>query len=151
MERRFMPNLLDFPARGKVITVKDSTVVFNPAGTTYQLHLVSPGYAGPLDKPVGAIIRVTARKVYTVPSGGNFIAPILGPPRIIQGRVKYADEKNLVVQAGANVVVDLPAAETSIDLDNGQIAVGTMVNVVALPGARFTLADAANPVPQTVR
>jgi hypothetical protein len=135
---------MDFPARGKVIGVKDSGIIFAPINTNYELHLAVGGqYAGPLKQPVAGIVRVTARKVYTVPSGGNFISPIFGPPRIVQGRVLYLDEKNMVMRAGLPVVVDLPTAESAIDLDNGLITVGMMVNVVALPGARFSLAEPA--------
>jgi hypothetical protein len=138
-----MGNLNDHPARGKVISFKDSTVVFAPANTKYELHLATGGaYSGPTNKPIQAIVRVTARKMYTVPSGGNFIAPIFGPPRILQGRVLFTDDKTMVIHAGLPVVVDLPSAETAIDLDNGQVTVGTMVNVVALPGARFSLVEA---------
>jgi len=90
---------------------------------------------------VEVLIRVMARKVYTVPSGGNFVQPIVGPPRIIQGRVRHLDDRQLVVQASANFIVDLPAADSAIDLDNGLITLNTMVNVVALPGA--TLEPAA--------
>jgi hypothetical protein len=91
----------------------------------------------PLNKPVELRIRVQARKVYTVPSGGNFVAPIFGPPKTIQGRVRWADEsgQRLVVHAGVPVLVELPPADSGIDLDEGPITVGRMVNVVALPGA----------------
>jgi hypothetical protein len=141
----------DFTARGKVSSADAGVVVFHPANTTYQMHLgISGGYSGPLNKPISATVRVTAAKVYTVPSGGNFIAPIYGPPRIIQGRVVRVDDKSMVVHAGLPILVELPAADSAIDLDNGQIAVGTMVNVVALPGAKFSLAEPANhPVAQT--
>ena len=131
---------------GKVIAVRDEgkTVVFAPRGTSYELHLkaVTP-YTGPLNAPVDAIIRLTARKVYTVPSGGNFITPIMGPPKIVQGRVRSANDRELVIRAGANFVVTLPAADSAIDLANGPIAINTMVNVVALPGATFELAGTA--------
>src|SRR5262245_39720228 len=90
---RGMSHLMDFPARGKVIEVRDRTVVFQPQGTTYQMHVTTEDrYAGPLHEPVVANIRVNARKVYTVPSGGAFIQPIFGEPRIIQGRVRFADD-----------------------------------------------------------
>ncbi|HEV8292608.1 MAG TPA: hypothetical protein VGP94_11825, partial [Tepidisphaeraceae bacterium] len=82
-------------------------------------------------------IIVSARKIYTVPSGGNFIQPIFGPPRIIQGRVKYLDEKEMVVQAGAPIIVQLPVEEDAYDLASGDLMVASLVNVVALPGARF--------------
>jgi hypothetical protein len=132
----------DFPARGKIIEVNGDRIVFAPSNTTYQLHLVKSGGAAVevSDRPVEIFIRVNARKVYTVPSGGNFIQPIFGPPRIIQGRVKFADERTIVVHAGVPVICELPAADTAIDLDEGLIQVGRMANVVALPGATFQLA-----------
>jgi hypothetical protein len=123
--------------RGKVIAVKDGVVHLAPAGTNYEMHLVAPDYSPAAGAPAQGTIRVTARKVWTVPSGGNFIAPIFGPPRTIQGRVRALDERSMVVQAGVPILVELPADETGYDLASGPIAVGVMVNVVALPGARF--------------
>jgi hypothetical protein len=124
-------------AWGKVISAKDGLVVFNPAGTSYELHLACPTFDGPLNKPVKAMIYLTARKIYTVPSGGNFVSPIFGPPRMVQGMVRAADERSLVVHAGCPFYVDLPAADSGIDLSNGPISVSRMVNVVCLPGARM--------------
>ena len=124
-------------ARGKVTGTRDGVVVFAPAGTNYELHLIAPGYAGPIGSLTEGEIRVTARKVWTVPSGGNFIAPIFGTPRTIQGRVRALDERSLVVHAGAPIVVMLPDDPNVIDLPNGPIRAGAIVNVTALPGARF--------------
>ncbi len=135
-----MPSPTDFPARGKIIEVRDSTVVFQPTGTNYQLHLEFTGERPQIStQPIECFIRAEARKVYTVPSGGNFIQPIFGPPKIIQGRVKYADPQTIVVHAGTPIVCQLPAADTAIDLSEGKIRVGHMANVVALPGARIEL------------
>jgi hypothetical protein len=130
---------MDYAARGKVTGIKDGSVVFTPAGTNYRLYLAADSYTGPVNKPISATVRVTARKVYTVPSGGNFIAPIFGQPRTLQGRVLQASDKTLVIHAGLPVVVELPSSDTAIDLDNGSISVGSIVNVVAMPQARFTL------------
>lgn len=128
----------DFPARGKVIEASNDRIVFAPTGTSYQLHLAPAGkYAGPLNTPISAVVRVKARKVYTVPSGGNFIQPITGEPRIVQGRVVWLSEKQVMLRAGTHVLVALPADDSAIELGNGEIAVGSMVNVVALPGATF--------------
>jgi hypothetical protein len=127
-------------AAGKVTAVMDGQVVFSPANTSYELHLKSPSYAGPMNKPVKGTVRVTARKVWTVPSGGNFIAPIFGTPRIVQGRVRAMTARQIVVQAGTLVLVDLPDDDIVYDLATGPIAVGTLVNVTALPGASFDLA-----------
>jgi len=41
----------------------------------------------------------------------------------------------VVIRAGAVVVVELPAADDALDLQEGPIAVGSIVNVVAEPGA----------------
>jgi hypothetical protein len=40
-------------------------------------------------------------------------------------------------------VVELPAAESAIDLPEGPIALNTMVNCTILPGATFELAGTA--------
>ena len=134
----------DFPARGKITEVRGGIVVFQPSNTNYQLHLEFTGDAKPevSAQPIHCLIRVDARKVYTVPSGGNFIQPIFGPPRIIQGRVKYADNNTLVVQAGVPVICTLPGEDSAIDLAEGRIRIGHMANVVALPGARIEVLGA---------
>ena len=132
----------DFATPGKVTAVKDGGVVFVPANTSYELHLAAPSYGGPVGKPVKGVVRVRARKVWTVPSGGNFIAPIFGTPRIIQGRVRELGAGHMVVQAGALVRVELPNDEIVYDLADGPITVGRLVNVTALPGAAFEVGAA---------
>jgi len=124
-------------ASGKVTRAEDGTVVFNPTGTRYELRLAAAGFTGPIGKPVKALIRATARKIYTVPSGGAYITPIFGPPRIVQGFVRQGDERTiLVVAGGCPFLIDLPPAEAAIDLDDGPMYKGKMVNVVCEPGAR---------------
>jgi len=139
-----MADVRDFPAMGKVTGTKDGRVVFNPANTNYEMHLgVSSPYSGPMNKPIEAIIRVTARKLHTVSSGGNFIAPIFGPPKTLQGRVRYLDQRLIVLHAGVPLVVQLPAADAALDLASGPISVGSLVNILALPGATFELLQTA--------
>ncbi len=137
-----MAKASDFPAIGVVLEKKadDLSVVFRPRETTYEIELLAKNYDGPIGQRVEGHIRLSARKVYTVPSGGNFISPIFGTPRIVQGRVKSLDEKEMVVQAGTPVIVELPKEESAYDLVRGDLTVGSLVNVVALPGARFELA-----------
>ena len=130
------------PAKGKVVEAKPGRIIFRPRGTNYELHLdVDGGYGGPLKKPVLGVVRVKARKLYTVPSGGNFVVPILGQPRIIQGRVMAMSESQIVVHAGGPVLVDLPDDGHAVDLANGPLAEGSIVNVVAFPGATFEPAE----------
>lgn len=126
-----------FFSRGKVTAVTDDVVHFVPSGTNYELHLVAPNYAGTVGALAEGTIRVRGRKIWTVPSGGNFIAPIFGTPRTIQGRVRAVRENSIVVHSGTPIVVDLPASDAAFDLVNGAIAVGAMVNIMLMPGAAF--------------
>ena len=135
-----MSKTTDFPAVGKVLSRDDASVVFNPLNTNYEWKLQVANYGGPVGQRVEGFISVTARKIYTVPSGGNFVQPIFGPPRIIQGRVKYLDETQLVIHASTSIIVQLPADQNAFDLANGDLMVGSLANVVALPGASFALA-----------
>ena len=133
----------DLAAKGTISHVQDATtgqmnVVFNPNGTNYLVQASAADAAAiPADRLLKGVIRVRARKVYTVPSGGAFVQPVFGSPRIIQGRVMSLDERSLVVKAGAVFVVELPTGQDTIDLHTGAIAAGSLVNVVALPGATF--------------
>jgi hypothetical protein len=138
-----MASIWDYPAKGKVIEIRGSLIVFQPANTTYHLHLAGPAYAGPLNTPVELLIRANARKLWTVPSGGNFIAPITGTPRTIQGRVRYIEGQTIVVQAGVPVAITLPANESGVDLNNGALGVASMINAMVMPGVSYELAPAA--------
>jgi hypothetical protein len=123
-----------------VIRVSADSVVFQPMDTNYELQLVTKGkYDGPVNIPINVQVRATVRKLLTVPSGGAFISPIFGPPKTVQGRVKHVEEGVIVVQAGMPFVLELPSADHQLDLNNGPITVGHMVNAIVLPGATFAL------------
>ncbi len=133
----------DFPARGNLVRAEPGAVVLNPVSTNYEIKLTSPAdYSGPVAGRVDGYVRATARKVWTVASGGNFVAPIFGPPRIVQGRVRYLDQTTMVVSCGLMVIVSLPASDSAFDLTSGGLAVGSLVNVTLLPGASFEPATA---------
>lgn len=140
-----MPSVTDFPARGKIIAMQESAVVFSPANTNYELRLDARRSLGGLKigVTIDALIRVSARKIWTVPSGGNFIEPIFGPPRKIQGRVRYLDEDQMVLHCGVPILVSLPADPSAFDLVRGLVKVGGLANVSVLPGGTFELLEAA--------
>jgi hypothetical protein len=138
-----MPTATDFPARGKIVEARDGIVVFQPENTTYELHLATQGvYDGPINRPIEGLIRVKARKAWTVTSGGLWVAPIAGRPRTIQGRVRLIEGNQLVLHAGTPFLVDLPEGDATLSLLTGPIALNHMVNVVAFPGSRFELLTA---------
>jgi hypothetical protein len=124
-------------ALGKIIEQKGDTVVFAPAHTNYEIHLAAQGVSGAINTLVDGVVRVTARKIWTVPSGGNFVSPAIGTPRTIQGRVRSVGERSIVVQAGFPIVVDFPAIESGFDFATGPLRVGSIVNIMAMPGASF--------------
>jgi hypothetical protein len=127
--------------RGKILRAEAGRLVFHVIDTNYELHLDAQGdFSALIGQKVSGRVRVKARKVYGVPSGGNFVQPVLGTPRIIQGRVLNLDEKSITVKAGAIFVVELPTGLDTIDLHHGAIGVNSLVNVVALPGASFEVA-----------
>ena len=139
-----MAKATDFPAVGIIKSVDENWMIFAPRDTAYEIQLLNTAKCtGPIGVRVEGYIHLAARKIYTVPSGGNFISPIFGPARIVQGRVRYLDENEMVVQAGTTVIVELPKDESAYDLVRGDLTVSSLVNVVALPGARFELATAA--------
>ena len=118
-----MTTAIEMTSRGKITAVRDGLVIFSPGGTNYEMHLVCPGYKGPMNTPVTGVVRVKARKLYTVPSGGLFVTPIFGSPRIIQGRIRALDEKSMVLHAGGSIVVEFPEDDAAFDLVNGPFAV----------------------------
>jgi len=144
-----MPSPNDFPARGKILRVEGDTVVFNPAGTTYELRLTNQGGELPAssNSTISCYLRATARKIWTMASGGNFVTPIFGPPKVVQGMVRYLEEGLAVVHAGVPVLLTLPKSGTEYDLINGPVIPGVMVNATLLAGATFELVRA--PVPQS--
>lgn len=133
--------------RGRVVSASGSTVIFKPTDSTYELHLSTVGgpYTGPTDVPLDAILRGTARKVYTVPSGGGFVTPIIGPPRIVQGRVKQQAKGELAVHAVVTVNVTLTGGEGTMELARGPVGDGSLVNVVLMPGMTFERATDRTP------
>ena len=57
--------------------------------------------------------------------------------------MKWLDERRVVIQAGTNFLVELPASDNAYDLPSGAIELGALVNVTALPGATFELLEPA--------
>ena len=135
---------LTHATKGRVVSASGDVVVFKPANTTYELHLKAIGgtYDGPVDATVHGVIRAKARKAYTVPSGGLFVTPIMGPTRIVQGRVIDLEKGGLTLSAVATVNVALSTTPGAVELANGSITHGSLVNVVLEPGATFELVSA---------
>ncbi len=130
---------LAHPAKGKVIRVEGDSIVFKPSNSTYELILKSPGYAGPVGEAVELVIHGKARKSYTVPSGGLFVSPIMGPPKVLQGRVKDVSGDQITLNCGVVMNITLSTEPGAIEMANGPIAANGLVNVILMAGASAEL------------
>ena len=139
MSIAMITELSTFPAVGRVLEIRDDILVFNPLNTNYELHLRHGNrrWSGPVKQRTQILIRAKGRKIWTVPSGGNFLTPIFGPPRIAQGRIKHLDEKLMVVQAATPIIIELPADDAAYSLATGVLSPGTLINATLLPGATY--------------
>lgn len=92
----------------------------------------------------GALVQgrlvARGRKVWTIPAGGSFVSPLKGQPRVAQGRVLAVDGKMMVVQAGYPLCIEMPEGRSTMDLKNGPVVPGVMVNVTLWPGVKLEVA-----------
>ncbi len=103
--------------------------------TDYTLELVA---AGTTTKAVGKRVQGTlharAQKMHRALAGGEFIEPVSGHPRIVQGRIRAIDAagKRVLLQAVVPMWVELdPLQETSA------FAEGDFVNFYMERGVTF--------------
>jgi hypothetical protein len=114
-------------------------IVVEFPNTNYQMHLVAgsdvPSIVG--GRLIG-IVRVDARRVDVVDTGGRYIEPVIGRPRRVQGRVISWDDasRTLVVDAGVPVHLELLDERQT----PGKFGKGTLVSCDVLDGATFTSA-----------
>lgn len=110
-------------------------LVLEIPNTSYQLHLIP---AGPISSPVGkrliGRIAVKARRIDVVETGGQYIEPVIGRPRRIQGTVIGVKDGAVIVDAG----VPVHATPTDPRQAADQFQPGQFVSFDAEPGATFT-------------
>ena len=132
-------------AQGVVKSADDKNLILQIPGTSYELHLALAGASTlKVGETVRGVIRARARKVWTMAAGGNFIQPLFGQPRVVQGRVMAILGTTLTVQAGTTFEMELPADQSALDLKNGQLVPGAMVNITLFPDASFSPASAVD-------
>jgi hypothetical protein len=107
------------------------------ANTQYDLHLVPAGTVEcEAGKRILGTIRVEARRVDNVKTGGRYIEPVMGRPRRVQGTVVAVDaaSNTVVVDAGVPVHLALTAPGQRAD----KFVPGTLVGCDVMDGATFT-------------
>ncbi|MBN8598188.1 MAG: hypothetical protein J0L78_10995 [Planctomycetes bacterium] len=110
-------------------------VVISIPDTSYELHLVptAPVTSKPGNRIIGTV-RVSARRIDEVKSGGRYLEPVFGRPRRVQGTVIAIEPDAVVVNAGVPVWVKPTDARQSA----ANFAVGQFVSFDALDGGTFT-------------
>ncbi len=126
-------------ARGVLAAASPERVTISFPGTDYRLILaVYQSPSTPVGKKINGSIRVQAKRVDVVRTGGKYIEPLDGTPRRIQGEVVASDtgENTLTVNAGVPIICKLTDARQRAD----QFRIGELVSFEVNPGASFTQA-----------
>jgi len=123
-------------ARLRVLDTAGQRLVAGIPGSNYELHLMP---TAPVRVPVGrrtkGIIRLSVWKVDFVSAGGEYIEPIIGRPRRVQGKALGAGpgENSIIIEVvGTPFVAELPERWQA-----SQITPGTRIGVEVYPGATF--------------
>ena len=128
----------DLTTAAEFVGTRGDRVIIKPLDANYEHHVtLRSGSTPALGRRLRGRFRGVARKVYGVPSGGAVVTPGLGTPRIVQGRGVSLTDRQLAIRASAVWLIDLPEDPSAIDLAQGPVAEGDMVNAVLLPGAWF--------------
>ena len=132
MTSQTMPEIAEF----KLVSLDAGFGIFAVPGTGYRLTLQVPeGFDAPIGRRIRGRVRGRALRMHRTGAGGNFIEPLDGRPRIVQGTVLAID------LAADEVLMDL-VVPIRLEMFEGQsaseFATGEMVNFYMHPGATFT-------------
>lgn len=116
---------------------KPAIAVIEFPNSNYQLHLVPTSQiATPVGKRIVGTIRVQARRLDIVDTGGNFVEPVIGRPRRVQGRVVEVDETSNTVIVDAGMVIHLSLTDPRQRAR--QFPKGELVSCDVFDGATFS-------------
>jgi hypothetical protein len=118
-------------------STKPGHIVFCVPNTSYEMHLIPTGeiLAG-IGKRLIGTIRAQARRIDIVETGGQYVEPVIGRPRRIQGTVIRVEAGSVVVDAGVPIHCKPTDSRQAAD----QFKNGQFVSFDALDGATFTQA-----------
>ncbi|MGI9013057.1 MAG: hypothetical protein ACR2GY_02280 [Phycisphaerales bacterium] len=126
-------------ARLRLVEKHGSVGIFKVPGTEYRLHLqTNPALSlKPGDNGRGEV-HMTALRMHQSDTGGQFIEPVMGEPRIVHGLVRAVD------RTGHRVLFDIAvpvwvAIQPKQSIDD--FVPGAMWNCHVASGASFHLAD----------
>ena len=116
-------------------SIADGFGIFTIPGTQYRLHLVvEEDLEDRIGERVRGRIRGRSLRMHHSPAGGNFIEPLEGRPRIVQGTVMAVDPgaHEVLVDLVVPIRLEIPESQST-----ALFATGDMVNFYMEPGASF--------------
>ena len=132
MTSQISPEIAEF----KLVHLDAGVGTFAVPGTGYRLELQVPeGCDAPIGRRIRGRVRGQALRMHRTGAGGNFIEPLDGRPRIVQGTVLAIDPTANEVLLDLVVPIRLEMFEGQ---SAGEFATGEMVNFYMHPGATFT-------------
>ena len=115
---------------------KPAYIKFAVPNTSYEMHLIpsAPVAVAPGKRLIG-VIGVKARRIDVVDTGGQFLEPVFGRPRRVQGTVIRAENGAVVVDAGVPIHITPTDARQRAE----QFTPGQLVSCDVLDGATFSV------------
>ena len=122
----------NFVANVAETATKPPFVKFSVPNTSYELHLRATGaIAAQPGKRLIGLVRAQARRIDITTTGGQFIEPVMGRPRRVQGTVIAVVNGAVVVDAGIPIHCTPTDSRQSAD----QFSPGQFVGFDVLDGA----------------
>ena len=123
--------------RATLLSAADGRVVLRPAATEYALIFDLPaGIACPVEigQRITGSVHARAQKMHVATGGGEFIEPLIGHPRIVQGKVRQSDAaaNALLIEAVVPMWMTVAAGQSASDMP-----IGALVNFYVESGAIF--------------
>ena len=117
---------------------KPAYITFNVPNTSYELRLLPTPPLSEIKTQPGkrllGTIRAQARRIDVVQTGGQYIEPVMGRPRRVQGTVIAISGDAVVVDAG----VPVHCRPTDTRQQAVQFSIGQFVSFDVLDGSTFT-------------
>ena len=107
------------------------------ANSSNEMRLVPANeIATPVGKRIVGTIRVQARRIDVVETGGRYVEPVQGRPRRVQGAVVAIEESSNSICVNAGVPIFCKATDPRQKAT--QFEIGQFVSMDVLDGATFT-------------
>ena len=124
-------------ARGVLESIHPGHIVVSFPNTSYQMHLATGlPVRAEIGKRILGAIRVDARRVDLVDTGGKYVEPVYGRPRRVQGRVLATNDSSRLLLVDAGMPIHLHLLDTR--QRPGDFAPGDLVSCDVRDGATFT-------------